>query len=268
MPLQDVMNAPSSFGPLLSEEMQDRDLAVAQKGANLADTMAGVQMKGRENRLARDKDRLLRNFEGRTDSPEFREKMMSIDPDEVRKMEKNIREMDKSQRERTKQYMDQVAARAEMAKTPQAWQEAGFAVPFEERDRIFGATLTYNQAFDRNEEARKSKETGPLKATNERFITTKIAARYEGSKFDPVSKEYVSSSNPKFRNEIARISADAVKIYQRNPNMEGGMTEAANQAYEEFHKKKKQNTFQSSAGPSDMSRGEINRSGVDYTPYF
>jgi len=215
------MNAPTSFGPLLSEEMEDRDLSVAQRSGNIANTFAEAEMRNMKNKARRKKTSLLENFEGRTNTPEFRDKMMSVDPDMVMKMEEGIRQMDETQRDRMKDYMGQVAARAEMAKTPQAWQEEGFAVPFEQRDRILGATLTYQQAYDRTKEAGGGAgggSDGGLKAADENAIHRYTQDLFEGI-YNPATGGFMGFKKDTSRQQAAKIGAEASRIVTNNPNI-------------------------------------------------
>ena len=263
MPNQQILNFMNQGAPpLISEQVDARNMAQAQGYADVNATMAATEMQNMRNQTMRERSSVLKNFEGNTRSTEFASQMGAIDPEMLANMQNQAAKMDKREREQILYQFSEIGKRAGMANTPELWKQAGFTVPFERREEIMAKAMTMQQVLDMKGEGREGKggvggeAAKPLKATDERFITTKIANRYEGSKFDPITKEYISSSNSQFRNEIAEISSLAVEIYNRNRNIKGGMSAASGQAYKQFHKNKKKNTFQSGAGPS---------SGKDYT---
>ena len=264
MPNQQILNFMNQgAAPLISEQVDARNLAQAQGYADVNSSMAGTEMQRMKNDTFRERSNVLRNFEGNTRSPGFASQMGAVDPVMLADMQNQAAKMDKAERERMQEQFSEFGRVVMMADNPTAWQQSHITVPFERREEIMAKIMSVEQIlgykggkYEKSPPGGAGEAAKPLKATDERFITTKIANRYEGSKFDPVTKEYVSSSNAQFRNEISEISSLAVEIYNRNRNMKGGMSAASDQAYKQFHKKKKSNTFQSGAGPS---------SGKDYT---
>jgi hypothetical protein len=238
--IADIMNNQSRvLGPSFRDQRENRNLDMAQGYAGVANTMAGTEMQRMKNDATREKSAVLKNFEGRTNTPEFKSKMNAVDPDTVTKMEEGIRKMDKAQREKTKEYMDQVAARAEMAKTPEAWQQEGFAVPFDQRDRILGATITYQQAYDRTQDANDRAGGGSggggkdwtMKSSDSNSIKSSISSLYKGV-YGPAGG--FNFSNKEKGVEAAKITSRASALYRQGKG-QVSHNEASYQAMEEAY---------------------------------
>lgn len=222
MPLQDIMNAPTSFGPSISEQQQNRDLSMAQGYAGVADTMAGTEMNRMKMDTMRERSNILKNFEGRTDSPEFYSKMGSVDPDLVMKMKEKTASMDEKQRAMMKQRFEKIATMAEMDYTDIKWQERGWNQPFADRERIISHGMTLQQAFDYNKEeydrsqgTGSGKPKGGMKAADENAIHSYTQDLFEGI-YNPVSGGFMGFKKDTSRQQAAKIGAEASRIVANN----------------------------------------------------
>ena len=151
MPLQDIMNAPQSFGPSISQRADARDMGMAKGYVDVAGGLANNEMNNMKIDAVKKKQSLLENFQGDRNTPEFKNAMNKIDPEEVRSMEKHVASMDKSAREKATEYFDRVGAKVEMANTPELWAQSGINAPFEQRDTILGGVLTFKQVMDKRD---------------------------------------------------------------------------------------------------------------------
>ena len=167
MPLESIMNAPRNFGPSITERQDAIDMNMAKGYADTGNSLAEMEMRKMKNSASRQKQSILQNFEGRTDSPEFYAKMGTVDPALVAKMKESAAKLDKDKREQASKFMDQTAVRARMADTPEAWQQEGFSVPFEQRDRVLAQSMTFKQLLD--SEGGGSEGTALMK--NTKFLT-------------------------------------------------------------------------------------------------
>jgi hypothetical protein len=238
--IADVMNNQARvLGPSFRDQREDRNLDMVQGYAGVANSMAGTEMQRMKNDTMREKSSVLKNFEGRTDTPEFRDKMNTIDPDLVMKLQEKAASMDKAEREKMKEYFDKTAARVEMAKTREAWQQEGFNVPFEQRDRILGAALTYQQAFERTKEDNNMAGGGSggggkdwtMKAADSNSIKSSISSLYKGV-YGPNGG--FNFSNKEKGVEAAKITKRASTLYRQGRG-QLSHNEAAYQAMEEAY---------------------------------
>ena len=154
----------------VSEQVRGQRSSAANDYTNMQSTLADIDMKQMQNDTAQKKKSLLENFQGKKDSPEFYDKMGSIDPDLVMKMQERAQKMDEGQREKAKEYFDKVGARAEMANTEELWAQTGFAVPFSQRDTILGSVLTFQQVMDKRKTENVTGQKGTSLMRNTKFL--------------------------------------------------------------------------------------------------
>jgi len=81
MPNQQILNAMNQGAPtLLSEQMAAEDMAMARGYAETMGSIADTQAQQFSNQQLSERSNILKEFEGRTDTPEFRSKMGTVDP--------------------------------------------------------------------------------------------------------------------------------------------------------------------------------------------
>ena len=152
MPNQQILNFMNQGAPpLISEQVNARDMAMAQGYADVNSSMANTEMQRMKNDSVREQNDILKNFEGRTNTPEFESKMGAVNPDMVMKMREQASKMDKAEREKLKERFEKVSAMAVMDNTQEAWKKRGWKEPFENREQIISMGMTLNQALDYKE---------------------------------------------------------------------------------------------------------------------
>ena len=222
MPLQDIMNAPQSFGPSITQRQDALDMGMAKGYADVGNSLAETEMKNMQIGQQKKKQSLLENFQGKTNTPEFYNAMDAIDPETTTKMIERASKMDKNEREKIKEYMGRVAAKAQMAETEQDWVQQGFTVPFSEKEKILGAALTYQQVFDRQQAEVKAttgeNSRGGLKAADENAIQSYSKDLFKGV-YNPVTGGFMGFKNDTSRQQAAKVATDASVLVKNNPNM-------------------------------------------------
>ncbi len=266
MPIADVMNfMNSSAPPLISEQRNARDMGMAKGIAGISSVMADTDAKQYETGLKRKKQGILENFEGRTNSKQFYDKMMTVSPDTVAKMRKSAMDQLKGNAEVKNALLTKRANMARMAEDETAWKQMGFNVPFEMRGYIIAMgesqdtiqkyystnkqaeTADKNRAekvrtanLDRIAEASSGTEDEWMpKASDESLIWRVITSAYKGT--------YGPSGDFNFKNKSqnseARAIADvAAKIFRRGQGKVSRL-EAANMATEQVLGKGNSNKY-------------------------
>ena len=217
MPIQDIMNRPRSYGPSLSQRGDARDLAMAKGYAGVAGSMADTEAQRMENKTTQERSRILKEFEGRHDTPEFASKIGTVDPDLLIKMQERTADMDEGQRKQLKEKFERIATMAEMDDSDQKWLDRGWTVPFAERERIISHGMTLQQAFDYKKEEYKRKtgeggEAWASKSADNSLIWRMVTSGYKGT-YGP-NKEF-NFSNKAQHTEALKIAKNAAIIRRK-----------------------------------------------------
>ena len=261
MPLQDIMNAPQSFGPSITERQDALDMGMAKGYADVSGSLAQTEMRNMQMDAAKKKQSLLENFQGDRNTPEFKNAMNKIDPEEVRSMEKHVASMDKSAREKATEYFDRVGAKVEMANTPELWAQSGINAPFEQRDTILGGVLTFKQVMDKRDV--KAGVAGTSLMRNTKFLEQAGIPKQQALDLLLKSKQ---SGPDKFEQDLIKMFIGQDKYMGEDEEQEA--IQKARRLTEHYFPDtapppapgSKPQGFQSGAGPSS--------SGKDYTPYM
>jgi hypothetical protein len=115
--------------------------------------------------------------------------------------------------------------RADMANTPEAWQQEGFSVPFEQRERVLAQALTYQQYLDRSKQENdqaggsgKGSNRGGLKAADENAIHKYTQDMFKGI-YNPATGQFMGFKKDTSRQQAAKIGAEASRIVANNPQI-------------------------------------------------
>ncbi len=168
MPIASAMNLMGYQGekPWIQQN-EERDLAMAQGKANLGQSLSDLEMQRMQTDALKERQGLLKSFEGRTDSPEFQKKMMSVDPDLVMRMSEHASKLDKRQQDMLKERFKKLAVRATLDDTEEKWNQTGWKQPFSDRNSIISMGATMDQALQMT----TGGQSGTAMMRNHAFLT-------------------------------------------------------------------------------------------------